>query len=179
VPYLDKVVAYAGASYWRAWRCAARRGRAGVNGGIMPPLTPGRLRKPAGLPPLTQATTYAVAAVVFAHEGEDPRGKDPDALREAWLRLQRRYHEAGTSPDPAKLADINAAYGVLKDGPGAADAGGGQPAPAPMAQARPDWGIPPDHQDRLQAMRDRINAAGHRPEKRGFLEGFFRKVFGR
>jgi hypothetical protein len=38
---------------------------------------------------------------------------DKAALRRSWIRLQRKYHEAGATPNPELMASINAAYSVL------------------------------------------------------------------
>jgi hypothetical protein len=57
---------------------------------------------------------YRTHIMVFELEGEFPMAGNAPALKQAWVRLQRRYHEAGCAPDPKRIATINAAYSALK-----------------------------------------------------------------
>ena len=57
---------------------------------------------------------YRNFIMVFELEGEFPIAGNASALKQAWVRLQRRYHEAGCAPDPKRIATINAAYSALK-----------------------------------------------------------------
>ena len=57
---------------------------------------------------------YRTYIMVFELEGEFPIAGNASALKQAWVRLQRRYHEAGCAPDPKRIATINAAYSALK-----------------------------------------------------------------
>jgi hypothetical protein len=57
---------------------------------------------------------YRNHIMVFELEGEFPIAGNASALKQAWVRLQRRYHEAGCAPDPKRIATINAAYSALK-----------------------------------------------------------------
>jgi hypothetical protein len=57
---------------------------------------------------------YRNFIMVFELEGEFPIAGNALALKQAWVRLQRRYHEAGCAPDPKRVATINAAYSALK-----------------------------------------------------------------
>jgi hypothetical protein len=51
------------------------------------------------------------ALSVFHQEGEYP---SQATLRQSWLRLLKKYHEVGTTPNPARLTLINAARDVLR-----------------------------------------------------------------
>lgn len=55
------------------------------------------------------------AEAVFGREGYNARSMDKDALRDAWVQLQRRYHEGGSTPNPTRIAAINGAYDTLKN----------------------------------------------------------------
>ena len=51
------------------------------------------------------------ALSVFHQEGEYP---SQATLRQSWLRLLKKYHEVGTTPNPERLTLINAARDVLR-----------------------------------------------------------------
>jgi hypothetical protein len=51
------------------------------------------------------------ALSVFHQEGEYPTQA---TLRQSWLRLLKKYHEAGTIPNPERVTLINAARDVLR-----------------------------------------------------------------
>ncbi len=70
---------------------------------------------------LMEAMSRASAVALFADEGYSVRGLSRDGLRQAWINLQRRYHEGGQSPDPHKAQMINMAYDVLKREPPSGD----------------------------------------------------------
>src|SRR3954463_11323914 len=97
-----------------------------------------RLLKLAGRP-LMEKMSYQDAEAVFSDEGEFVRGFSAAAMNRAWKRLQRRYHEAGTNPNPTKIAKINAAYDVLKTG-GGEETPVGRRADAAIAQGFTVWG---------------------------------------
>ncbi len=61
--------------------------------------------------------TRASAVAFFAAEGYSVKSLSKDGLHQAWINLQRRYHEGGESPDPEKAQTINVAYDILKREP--------------------------------------------------------------
>ena len=61
--------------------------------------------------------TRASAVALFANEGFPVKSLSKDGLHQAWISLQRKYHEGGRSPDPQKAQMINVAYDVLKREP--------------------------------------------------------------
>jgi hypothetical protein len=63
-----------------------------------------------GLPSLDKMSCDA-ALSVFHQEGEYP---SQATLRQSWLRLLKKYHEVGTTPNPERLTLINAARDVLR-----------------------------------------------------------------
>jgi hypothetical protein len=67
-----------------------------------------------GDPAVADDLEYRTYIMVFELEGEFPMAGNASALKQAWVRLQRRYHEAGFAPDPKRIATINAAYSALK-----------------------------------------------------------------
>lgn len=74
-----------------------------------------RLLELAGRP-LREDDTMSVedAEAVFRRVGEAVLHRDDKAaLRRSWIRLQRKYHEAGATPNPELMAMINSAYHVL------------------------------------------------------------------
>lgn len=66
------------------------------------------------LPPVHDNLPVETAKRLFASEGEPVDLTDTGSLHRAWLRLQRKYHEVGTTPDSERLARINRAYDVIK-----------------------------------------------------------------
>jgi hypothetical protein len=61
--------------------------------------------------------TRASAVAFFADEGYSVNSLSKDGLHQAWINLQRRYHEGGQSPDPQKAQMSNMAYDILKREP--------------------------------------------------------------
>jgi hypothetical protein len=68
-----------------------------------------------------EATTRASAVAFFANEGYAVKSLSKDGLHQAWINLQRKYHEGGQNPDPEKAQLINAAYDILKREPPSGD----------------------------------------------------------
>jgi hypothetical protein len=66
---------------------------------------------------LMEDMTRARAIALFADEGYPVKSLSDDGLHEAWINLQRKYHEGGRSPDPQKAQMINVAYDILKREP--------------------------------------------------------------
>ncbi len=64
-----------------------------------------------------EAMTRAYAVIFFADEGYSVQSLSKDGLHQAWIDLQRKYHEAGQSPDPQKALMVNMAYDILKREP--------------------------------------------------------------
>ena len=64
-----------------------------------------------------EAMTRARAFALFADEGLWVKSLSEDGLHEAWIILQRKYHEGGRSPDPQKSQMVNVAYDILKREP--------------------------------------------------------------
>jgi hypothetical protein len=62
-------------------------------------------------PPLPEKMSGEYALSVFHQEGEYP---SQATLRQSWLRLLKKYHEAGTTPDQERMTEINAARDVLR-----------------------------------------------------------------
>jgi hypothetical protein len=66
---------------------------------------------------LMEAMTRARAIALFADEGYPVKSLSDDGLHQAWINLQRKYHEGGRSPDPQMAQMINMAYDILKREP--------------------------------------------------------------
>jgi hypothetical protein len=64
-----------------------------------------------------EAMTRASAVALFADEGYPAKSLSEDGLHQAWINIQRIYHEGGRSPDPQKAQMINMAYDILKREP--------------------------------------------------------------
>jgi hypothetical protein len=65
--------------------------------------------------------TRASAVAFFAAEGYSVTSLSKDGLHQAWINLQRKYHEGGQRPDAEKAQTINVAYDVLKREPRSGD----------------------------------------------------------
>ena len=70
---------------------------------------------------LMEAMTRARAVAFFANEGYSVKSLSKDGLHQAWINLQRKYHEGGLNPDPQKAQMINMAYDILKREPPSGD----------------------------------------------------------
>jgi len=68
-----------------------------------------------------EAMTRARAVALFANEGYSVKGLSKDGLHQAWINLQRKYHEGGQSPDPQMAQMVNMAYDLLKREPASGD----------------------------------------------------------
>jgi hypothetical protein len=53
-----------------------------------------------------EATTRASAVAFFANEGYAVKSLSKDGLHQAWINLQRKYHEGGQNPDPSMRLTI-------------------------------------------------------------------------
>ncbi len=63
---------------------------------------------------LVEVMTRASAVAFFAAEGYSVKSLSRDGLHQAWINLQRKYHEGGQNPDPQKAQMANMAYDILK-----------------------------------------------------------------
>jgi hypothetical protein len=61
-----------------------------------------------------KSTPHMSARAFFSGEGYAVESLSKDQLHQAWITLQRKYHEGGESPDPQKAQMANMAYDVLK-----------------------------------------------------------------
>jgi hypothetical protein len=68
-----------------------------------------------------EAMTRASAVAFFAGEGYSVKSLSKDGLHQAWINLQRKYHEGGQNPDPQKAQMSNMAYDILKREPRSGD----------------------------------------------------------
>ena len=68
-----------------------------------------------------ETMTRAHAVALFADEGYSVESLSEDGLHQAWIVLQKKYHEGGRSPDPEKSQMVNVAYDILKREPVSGD----------------------------------------------------------